>query len=262
MLEFNFCMRKILIGILIFTATLSGATVYLVNKMQTDPSGAPPYGESEENAPNYGVLSWLADWKRPEGPAKVALQVGHWKNSEFPDELEKLRGNSGARGGGMAEWEVNLAIAQLTAGLLEEKGISVEILPATVPPSYWADVFLAIHADGSTDPSKRGFKVASPWRDFTGNADSLVKMLENTYQEVIGWEIDPNITRNMRGYYAFSWWKYEHTIHPMTTAAIFETGFLTNADDRKVLTGTPEIPARAIADGVIKYLVQEELIEK
>src|SRR5690606_26368767 len=64
----------------------------------------------------------LDSWVRPAGPVRVALQAGHWKSAEAPDEQAGLRGN-GTRGGGKAEWEVNLAIANLTAEMLRESGI-------------------------------------------------------------------------------------------------------------------------------------------
>src|SRR5688572_28498357 len=44
----------------------------------------------------------------PEPPAtrralRIALQAGHWRNSEVPDELDGLRDNGGTRGGGRDE---------------------------------------------------------------------------------------------------------------------------------------------------------------
>lgn len=188
--------------------------------------------------------------------------MGHWKNNELPDELEKLRGSYGSTGSGYTEWEVNLMIARAVAKLLEKRGVNVEILPATVPPQYWADIFIAIHADGSEDRTKSGFKIASPWRDFTQNAEDLVKTLYDSYEKETGLTTDNNITRNMRGYYAFSWWRYEHAIHPMSTAAIIETGFLTNFSDRNLLIKSPEVPARGIAEGIFEYLGSAGLLEK
>ncbi|MCR4264254.1 MAG: N-acetylmuramoyl-L-alanine amidase [Candidatus Roizmanbacteria bacterium] len=223
-------------------------------------SGAPPYGIDEEEIPEIDPYAWVHDWVRPDGPAKVGIQVGHWKNDELPDELERLRGNTGSTGGGKSEWEVNLSIAGELKTLLEAEGITVDILPATVPEKYWADVFIAIHADGNTDSSVHGYKFAAPWRDLTGKADELVDLLNDTYEETTGLVYDPNISRNMRGYYAFSWWRHDHTIHPMTTAVIAETGFLTNYSDRQLLINTPEIPAQGIADAIISYLEREELL--
>ncbi len=256
-------MGKIL---LIFLTILLSVSLLLSYKYFSDKnnsmSGAPPYGESEEEAPNMGKFSWLATWKRPDGPAKVILQVGHWKNDELPEELINLRESSGSSGGGKSEWEVNYGVAQETAKLLGEKGINVELLPATIPPSSWADVFVAIHADGSTDRTKGGFKIASSWRDLTGKADKLVSIIEDSYKKETGMSIDENITRNMRGYYAFSWWRYEHTVHPMTVSSIIETGFLTNSSDRKMLINSPETPAKGIAEGILTYLTDEGLVKE
>ena len=88
----------------------------------------------------------------------------------------------------------------------------------------------------------------------------MVTALENAYEDATGYEKDSNITRNMRGYYAFSWWRYEHAIHPMTTAAIIETGFLTNKLDQKMLVNSPEIAAEGIAQGILNYLGRKGLL--
>lgn len=253
-------MKKIL---LLFTLLFTiGSTI--VGKQFFTPhqgTGAPPYGEPESAVPAIDPYDWIQNWVRPEGPAKVALQVGHWKNEELPEELSRLIGNTGASGGGRTEVEVNLKIAEETAALLRAQGVEVEILPATVPPDYWADVFIAIHADGSTSSGTSGYKIAAPWRDFTGSADELVGHLETEYDLATNLVKDPNITRNMRGYYAFAWWRYDHSIHPMTTAAIVETGFITNPSDRRLIA-TTELPSQALATGITKYLHEQGLLNK
>lgn len=43
------------------------------------------YERIERRFPN------IANWKRPDVPPTVGLQVGHWKTKELPDELERLR---------------------------------------------------------------------------------------------------------------------------------------------------------------------------
>lgn len=246
--------------LLLLSLIVIGASLLATVNTADDGIGAPPYGEAEEEVPATNDFSRFSNWKRPPGPAKVALQVGHWKNEELPEELEKLIGNTGARGGGKWEWEVNHQIATLTSKSLREAGVSVEILPATVPPEYWADAFIAIHADGSTDRSKSGYKVAGPWRDLTNSGSTLVDLLEMQYEEATGLAKDTNITRNMRGYYAFSWWRYDHAIHPMTTAAIVETGFLTSPKDQKLLINKPEISAQGLAEGILEYLKIKQLL--
>lgn len=204
----------------------------------------------------YSKFPNIKNWKRPEGPLKVALQVGHWKNNELPDELERLRGTSlGASGGGKNEWEVALVIAEKTAELLRKKGVEVDILPATVPIHYWSDIFIAVHADGNPDKSVRGFKASGPWRDMTGKSNEFVETLYEEYAKATGLPTDPNITRNMRGYYAFNWFRNDHAIHPITVGTILETGFLTNSADWNLLVNKPEIAAQGIANAIIKFLL-------
>lgn len=235
---FTFCMLLVVIGI-----------VAVINKK------LPLNILHPESAPS--ILNY---WQRPDVPPKVALQVGHWKSHEVPEELERLRNNTGATGGGKTEWEVNYAIAVETEKILEEQGVIVDILPATVPKNHWADVFVAIHADGSHNTTKSGFKLAAPRRDMNGKAEKLLASIEQSYAETTGLGLDPNITLDMRGYYAFSWWRYDHTVHPMTASVILETGFLSNPSDQILLIENPHIPARGLADGIITYLENENLL--
>ena len=213
--------------------------------------------------PNQELLdeySFLYNWKRPGGPPRVGLQVGHLDNHALPDELSSLIGRTGTSGGGKAEWEVNLTISEKTAEILRQNNIVVDIIPATVPPKYFADAFVSIHADGSLDKSVSGYKVASPRRDYSGKSSMLAQYIDNSYREKTNLRQDPNITRNMISYYAFSWSRYEHAIHPMTTAAILETGFLTNPNDQKLLINKSEVAAQGLAEGIINYLSQEKII--
>lgn len=247
--------------LILMLGVMASMLSWITDQPQNEIYGAPPYGETKLEVPSLGNYENAhQDWKRPETPPRVGLQVGHLNNDEVPEELKVLRGNTGATGGGYTEAQINQVIAEKTADILRSEGIIVDVLPATVPPQYWADAFIAIHADGSTNKAVSGFKIAGPWRDLTGNSHDLVKSLENSYRSTTKMRQDDNITSNMRGYYAFSWWRYDHAIHPMTTAAIVETGFLTNASDRRLIAENPEVSAQAIAAGVIDYLTDQELI--
>lgn len=250
--------HTLLLSLSLFGAVVVTALGWLVFKPQI--SGAPPGGIPLEEVPAVDPNDWRSGWVRPAGPARVGVQVGHWLNNQVPEELENLRGNTGASGGGKSEWEVNMAIAELVQARLEAKGVVVDLLPTTVPPRYWADVFISIHADGSLDTQVSGYKFAAPWRDMTGRAGELVDLLNSNYSQATGLEYDPNISRNMRGYYAFAWWRYEHAIHPMTTAVIAETGFLTNPNDRRIIVDQPRISADVIADSLLEFLESQELI--
>lgn len=199
------------------------------------------------------ALGFQSARSAPDGPVRVALQAGHWRAAEAPDEQAGLRDN-GTYGGGKAEWEVNLEIARRTARLLEAEGYLVEVLPTRIPPGYWADLFISIHADGSPSSSVSGYRAAAPRRDATGHAEEFARLLEQSYGEATGLPHYPNVTRRMRGYYAFNSRRYEHALHPMTVGVILETGFLSSPRDRRVIVSEPDRAARGIADAAIRYL--------
>lgn len=199
-----------------------------------------------------GPIPTPEEWQPPDGPVRIALQVGHWRAEEAPRELSGLRGN-GAYWNGVSEWEVNLDIVRHTSAMLEDLGYAVDILPAVVPPGYRAHLFIAVHADGSNDPGAMGYRVAAPSRDATGRARAFVDLLRDTYGPATGIRRLPDTTRRMRNYYAFNFRRYEHALHPMTIAAIIETGFLTSAADRELIIGQPERVARGIVDAITQF---------
>ena len=220
---------------------------------EVPPQEAPRRRRRWRNYNRYpGPIPTPEEWRAPDGPVRIALQVGHWRTEEAPRELSGLRRN-GASWNGLAEWEVNLEIARHAAAMLEELGYLVDILPAVVSPDYRAHLFIAIHADASNDPGAAGYRVASPGRDATGRASGFVDLLNRKYGEVTGLRRLPTATRRMRNYYAFNFRRYEHALHPMTIAAIIETGFLTNAGDREVIVSQPDRVARGIVEAITAF---------
>jgi hypothetical protein len=196
------------------------------------------------------------NWKRPDEPLRVGIQAGHWKNQELPEELSHLRErSSGATVGRITEWELNLKVAQLVKEKLEAKNIEVDLLPSTVPPAYWADAFVAIHADASEATSASGYKVSSPRWDLKGAGEMLSSLIGEEYGKITKLKLDPNITSNMREYYVFNWEKYQHSIHPMTAGAIVELGYLTNYYDRMFILNNIDKAAEGIVRGIDYYLL-------
>lgn len=187
-----------------------------------------------------------------DGPRWVSLQVGHWRNEALPEELKHLDGHTGAFAGGVAEVDVNLSVARLTAGLLQARGYQVEILDATVPVSYTTDLFLAIHADGSPRANWRGFKAVAPWNSVPAS-DEFVGLLHEEYGKATGLPVDVVTTDSMADYYAFSSVRYRHAINPGVPAALLEMGFVTNAEDRKVLSTQQDAIAWGIANGIDRW---------
>ncbi len=201
-----------------------------------------------------GPIPTPADWEPPEGPVRIALQAGHWRANEAPRELPGLRRN-GTSWKGTAEWQVNLEIVRRAGTMLEGMGYEVDILPAVIPPSYRAHLFISIHADGSNDPNASGYRVAAPRRDATGRASQVAALLAQSYGKTTGIQRLPTVTRRMRNYYAFNFRRYVHALHPMTIAVILETGFLTSQSDRQVLMDDPDRAARGIVDAVVAFPV-------
>lgn len=189
----------------------------------------------------------IAITRVPEGPARrVGLQVGHWRNWEagYP-----LSANSGASGGGKTEAEVNLAIAQETAKLLRQMGYAVDILPTVIPKGYTADAVVAIHADGSSNPSRRGFFTDRPATSQAAAAEAvLARLIDEEYAAATGLTYVYRGTVNSRYYYGYS------RVAPKTPMVLIETGFLSSPADREVIVGRPDLCARGIANGIDRFL--------
>lgn len=240
--------RFVLVSVLLVAAGAFGFRYLPMTSVHPDPVTA----EATPVLASSGAPA-EPEWTRPPGPLRVALQAGHWKAAEAPDEQAGLRDN-GTRWGNRAEWQVNLAIAEHAAELLKEAGYEVEILPTTIPPAYYADLFISIHADGHTNTSISGYRAAAPRRDRTGRAAEFAELLMDRYGKATGLRLYPTVTRRMTSYYAFNSRRYEHALHPMTVGVILETGFLTSARDRAVIVNQPDRAARGIAEAVIHYL--------
>lgn len=194
---------------------------------------------------------------QPDLRPVVGLQVGHWKIEDHPDEQAALRRFSGAYYRGYDEWEVNIVIAELTRDRLEAEGVVVELLPATVPIAYEADVFVSIHVDGVTGAqaaTRRGWKVATPFRASLAS-QRLEAAIATTYPVATGLPADPlGPSYDMRAYYAFAYYRYWHSIAPTTPAVLLEGGFMTHPDDRVLIFQQPERMATGLANGILAYL--------
>jgi hypothetical protein len=189
----------------------------------------------------------------PPGPRRIGLQAGHWQIADVPDELRRIAVQTGTSWGAVTEWQLNLDTANRVAAILRRDGYAVDVLPATIPDGYLADAFLAIHADGDPAAQAHGFKAAHGARRGPYE-DQLVRCIVEEYGRATGLPVDPNVTRNMLGYYAFAWSRFQASVAPHTPAAILETGFLTSPVDRTVLLGQPDLVASAIARSFLRFL--------
>lgn len=214
----------------------------------------PPLGGAISSGSFRDPLPLSPVWN-PPGPKRVGLQAGHWLTYDLPFEIRNL--SPGSSAGGWAEWEVNLLLVQNTARLLEEAGVDVDILPTTIPVRYRAQAFLSIHADGDTGGAFRGYKIARTGFSSIPEADdAFVRALYDEYGAATGLprDSDSRISRRMVFYYAFNTRRYQHSVDLGTPSAIIETGFLTSPIDRAFLTQRPDVAARGIANGILRFL--------
>lgn len=191
----------------------------------------------------------------PSGPRRIGIQVGHWMTDQVPAELgSRITFQTGTSWAGVEEVDVNMDIALRIKAQLVARGYAVDIIPTTVPPGYLADVFLALHADGDGTGEKSGFKIAHGSRRGPYE-DKLVGFLRDEYGKLTGLEWDAlGISRNMLGYYAFNWGRYQHAAAAHTPAAILEMGFLSNDHDREIMVDKADGVATAIVNGIQRFL--------
>lgn len=199
------------------------------------------------------ILLWPA---QPTAAAtwRVGLQAGHWRSNELPDELARLRNSTGTAVGGYREAQINLDIAQRAASYLQQAGVTVDILPATIPVNYLADAFVSLHVDGSANPRISGWKAAGQYRDWEAST-ALVEALKAEYGPASGLAWDGGrISSGMRGYYALSSRRFNNAISNYTPGAIVEMGYLTNPTDRAILTRQADRLARGVANSIVRFV--------
>ena len=190
----------------------------------------------------------------PTGPRRVGIQAGHWKTDEAPPELRWLIPQTGAAWEGITETEINLDIAQRVAVILNAKGIAVDVLPTIVPPGYIADAFISLHADSDGVGERSGYKLAHSARRGPYE-DRLLDDVKAAYGEATSLDYDAaHVSRNMIGYFAHSWTRYQHAVHPYTPAVILEMGYVSCDRDRALMLDEADRVASGIANGIVKFL--------
>ena len=196
----------------------------------------------------------IAPPKVPDGPRHVGIQAGHWMTESVPPELRRLEDQTGASFGGYNEVDINLDIAWRVAALLRTQGLIVDVLPTTIPAGYVADAFVALHADSDGVGEKSGFKIAHAARRGPYE-DQFQRDLTDEYAAATGLSWDATgISRNMTGYYGLTWSRYRSATSPFTPSLILEMGFVSNDDDRTLMTDRADDVAKGIANGILRFL--------
>jgi N-acetylmuramoyl-L-alanine amidase len=192
------------------------------------------------------------------GPPRVGLQVGHWLAERHPEETASLRTSTGGYARGVEELTINLEVVTELTRRLTRAGVRVDILPAVVPPGYRADAFLSIHADSSTDPTRRGYKSAHRQPARSAREPLLLRAVDRAYLEASGLPHDlANISGGMNDYYAFASHSLQHATAPRTPSVIVELGYLSHPADLAWMQDT-EGAAAALESAVLAYLMALE----
>jgi N-acetylmuramoyl-L-alanine amidase len=243
----------------------AGAPLGMIGADPDDPddpwsAAAPPGGVIVQTpgpgaSPNAtGTIRIPVPKNVPTGPRRVGIQVGHWKTDDAPDELRRLIPQTGAEWEGVTEVEINLDIAQRVAVILNSRGIAVDILPVTIPVGYVADAFVALHADSDGVGQWSGFKMAHSARRGPYE-DALLEDIKVAYAAATGLEYDAqHVSRNMTGYFAANWSRFQHAVAPHTPAVILEMGYISNDDDRALMLDRADVVAGGIAEGILQFL--------
>lgn len=189
------------------------------------------------------------------GTRRVGIQVGHFQTDDVPKEYgTRIITQTGASWGGYNEVDINQDVADRVAKLLRAQGVEVDVLPTTVPVGYLADAFIALHADSDGVGELSGFKMAHSSRRGPFE-DSLMTTIKDTYQRETGLDYDAeHVSRQMLGYYAMNWSRYQHATSPFTPSVILEMGFVSNDGDLTLMVDHPDRVATAIANGILKFL--------
>ncbi len=187
----------------------------------------------------------------------MGIQIGHLEVSNHPDELESLRYNTGGVSGERSELEVNESVAYMLKDMLEAEGLVVDLLPATVPRRYRADLFISLHSDSSTDLERRGYKSAY-YKHLRNKQDPILKThIDEAYFYFSGLsDDDANVSGSMLEYYAFNHRRFRHSIARKTPAIIVEMGYISSDHDWMFLKD-PVNPAYALKMGILSYLRKE-----
>ncbi|MBI2864073.1 MAG: N-acetylmuramoyl-L-alanine amidase [Chloroflexi bacterium] len=214
---------------------LPSPTVRAVTPTPNPPSDRPAIGAAQSAQAQKGAVT-----------KHIGLQAGHWKYAEAPAPFNTMTGTSG---GGKTEPEVTLAIAEEVARLLRASGHTVDILPTVIPRGYKADLFVAIHADGSNNLGARGFFTDHPDASPVAAAEArLSAAIDFAYGKATG---IPYVNRSTPGsHYYYGYREVSSTV----PRVLIETGFLTNATDREIIVSQPKRAAQGIADGIAAYL--------
>ena len=202
-----------------------------------------------------GAVGGAARDRGVVAPWRVGIQAGHWQIDQLPDEQRRLaagyRGAVGLAHRGSGEPRDRAEDRAPAPGGRSLRGPSARhgAPRRTTRMRSWQS--MPTTGAGPRRAGGRSPRHGAPRR----HRASCGTTSQRRMPRYRGFPEDRyGISYNMKGYYGFSWYRFEHAVAPTTPAAIIETGFLTSAADRALIVSDPERTARGIAQGIIAYL--------
>ena len=182
---------------------------------------------------------------------KIYIDQGH--NPQNP--------NAGAEGNGLQEQTVTYEVGQALATLLRQNPDFEVRLSRPTPStllgtsnstslaarvndanSWGADYFISIHTNASSNPDASGteaFAYSRPSRAFSLGEDIAAGISETTGLRNRGMKVRPGL------------YVLRRTNMP---AVLIELGFITNPSDAALMNDRPDLFARGIYNGILRYL--------
>jgi len=221
-----------------------------------------------------GVLLALAAATKAARTPVVVLDPGHDLRVSLDTEpigpgsaVRKVKDGGGTRGvvSGLSETELNLRVALRLRGLLERAGVRVvmtrtktagtsmgNIARARIANRSGADLFLRIHADGSTDRSVRGTHTLYPvfrrgWTDDVYGASwRAARLVQSEVVRALGFP-DRGL-QERADFTGFNW--------SDVPVILVEMGFMTNpTEDRLLATAAYQRSAAVgLCRGTLRFL--------
>jgi N-acetylmuramoyl-L-alanine amidase len=167
-------------------------------------------------------------------PLDIIIQLGH---------VGRTTGATGAKG----EQEFNKKVGAEMDKLLKNSNVKYRIMGADdwlKPKPNKALIFLALHADGSTNPSARGFSMG-----FKKDSNEVFKeLLAKNYAKLSGLKRrKDNYTTGMAKYYGWKNIDCKYT-------ALIEAGFMTNQTEHDWLVTHIKEIAKCYVDTIIEFM--------
>ena len=233
------------------------------------PSAAKPEIKLEVQQPKTPKVK--QETSKKESPfANLLERSKKNKNKNTPvvsPEIEKIKGkviiidpghggnDTGALRGSVLEKDLTLQIASKVRNILKERGLQYIIMTRTddrtltlddrvqTSNNSHADIFVSIHINASVKSEIHGIET----HYYTERGYEVAKVIHK--------ELMSNVNAMDRGLFKSRFYVINHTEAP---SVLLELGFISNDSERNALTSEQRQndSAKAIADGIIKYLLE------